>query len=357
MTIYSKSIADRPHWVLSVRALGILGLLGLAYCWGRFGSLPQANAVQPTAPGKGEPTDAAPSDYAQRWVAVIHGNIPVTREEFGEYLIARHADKLELLVNKRIIDHACKAKNIEVTPAEIELALAEDLKGLNVTLKDFVDKVLKRPNYHKTLYEWKEDVIRPRLALNKLCRSKVQVTDKDLQDAFEAFHGEKIECRLILFPPDQHGIAIQKYPEIRKSEEDFIRFAKQQAVASLAAVGGIIAPIARHSTGDENLENEAFRLQPGEISSLIQTKQGEAVLWCVKRIPGDKTKTLESERASLEKVVIDKKAEVEMQYYFKQLQDQAQPKLFLKKPVTQEELETEVKKDLQGGQKPKPPGK
>jgi parvulin-like peptidyl-prolyl isomerase len=358
MKFHWQAICRADGWGNTVKALGILGLLAVAYCWGRLDALPRANAVPPGTAAKSEPagvTSSGPSEYSERWVAVIHGNIPVTREEFGEYLIVRHADKLELLVNKRIIERACKAKNIDVTAAEVEAALAEDLKGLNVTLKDFVDKVLK--NYHKSLFEWKEDVIRPRLALNKLCRSEVQVTEKDLQDAFEAFHGEKVECRLILFPPDQKKEALQKYPEIRKSEEDFIRFAKQQASASLATKGGLIAPIGRHTTGDENLEKEAFRLQPGEISSLIETPQGQAVLWCIKRVPADKTKTVESERASLEKVVLDKKTQVEMQNYFKQLQAQAQPKLFLNKSVTQEEVESTVKKDLQDAPKSKPPMK
>jgi len=48
---------------------------------------------------------------------------------------------------------------------------------------------------------------------------------------------------------------------------------------------------------------------------------------------------------------------VEMQNYFKQLQAQAQPKLFLNKSVTQEEVESTVKKDLQDAPKSKPPMK
>src|SRR5262249_7487889 len=151
--------------------------------------------AEPPPPVAAEP----PSDYARRVVAYIHGNIPITREELGEYLIARvGADKLDLLINKRIIDHACQQKGIQVDDAEVEAALAEDVKGLNVNRAEFVNKLLK--HYNKTLYEWKEDVIRPRLLLTKLCRDRVFVTNDDLLQAFEAYYGEKVDCKMIMWP-------------------------------------------------------------------------------------------------------------------------------------------------------------
>src|SRR5262249_24335291 len=94
---------------------------------------------------------AAPGSPGQV-VATFNGNASVTREELGEYLIARYgADQLELLVNRRIIDQACRDKGVEVTAAEVEAALAQDLKGMQAAnSKEFETKVLKP--YHKTLY-------------------------------------------------------------------------------------------------------------------------------------------------------------------------------------------------------------
>jgi parvulin-like peptidyl-prolyl isomerase len=328
-----------------------VGLLALAFCWGRFGSLPRATAVPPASPAPAgspaAPADA-PSDYARRWVAVIHGNMPITREEFGEYLITRHSDQLELLVNKRIIELACKQRGLEVTAAEIEAALAEDLKGLQVSLKDFVNQILM-PRYHKTLYEWKEDVIRPKLALAKLCRDRVKVTDQDFQDAFDAYYGEKVECRLILFPKDQEKLAMEKYGELRSSDAAFDQMARKQWSATLAGKGGEIRPIAHKTTGNPDLEKEAFSLQPGEVSRLIETPQGLALLKCVKRIPPDNTKSLEKERPALEKEIVEKKIQLEIPNVVKELKEQAQPKFFLQKPTTQEELERDVKRAIQGG--------
>lgn len=340
------------RWPRPLPALGFLGLLALAFCWGRFGALPRAAALPPT-PAAGAPADAA-ADYARRWVAVIHGNIPITREEFGEYLIARHSDKLELLVNKRIIDLACKQRGIEVTAGEVEAALAEDLKGLHVNQKEFVSQVLKR--YNKSLFEWKEDVIRPKLALSKLCRDRVKVTDQDLQDAFQAYYGEKVECRLILFPKEEEKIAMSKYGELRSSDEAFDHMARQQASPTLAGSGGKIQPIGHKTTGNPDLEKEAFSLQPGEVSRLVETPQGLALLKCVKRLPSDQTKSLEKERPALEKEIIEKKIQLEIPKLVKELKDQAQPKLFLHQVTTEEDLERAVKQEFKGGvSQPKPP--
>ena len=140
---------------------------------------------------------APSSDYSHRVVAYLYDTTPVTREELGEYLIARMGkERLGNLVNKRIIEHECQRRGVEVTAAEVEADLAETLKGLAVNRSDFVTTILKP--YNKTLYEWKEDVIKPRLLLSKLCRDRVQVTSEDLQKAFEAYHGEKLECQLIM---------------------------------------------------------------------------------------------------------------------------------------------------------------
>jgi hypothetical protein len=364
-----RVLTSREEWVELARRLrwkaGIVALMLLAYGWGRYGRDPHAQAQQPPAklPANLSQTPAAPagSESTQRWVAVIFGNIPITREEFGEYLIGRHSDKIELLINKRIIEHACRQKGIEVADAEVEAALAEDLKGMQVSLKDFVEKILKR--YDKTLFEWKEDVIRPRLALSKMCQDRIQITDEDFRKAFEAYYGEKIECRIILYPTGEEKQALNQYAELRQSEENFDRISKQQASATLAATGGRIAPMGRHTTGNEELEKEAFSLQPGDVSRLIGTPEGTVVMKCVRRHPADTSKKIETERAKLEKEIRDKKLQLEIPKLFKELHDQAQVKCFIKKKMTEAELERDVARQLQGGVMPagalapKPPSK
>jgi RNA polymerase sigma factor (sigma-70 family) len=130
-----------------------------------------ATPAEPPAPlpaPRNDPRDVvkARSD-ANSHVAVIEGDTPLTREEFADYLIRRYgAEKLELFVNLRIIETACARKGITVTEAEIDAAIRDDLKTMNLTEEAFRKQFLKQ--YNKNLVEWREDVIRPRLLLTKL---------------------------------------------------------------------------------------------------------------------------------------------------------------------------------------------
>src|SRR5262249_5097859 len=101
----------RPSLTWRLLVLGSLGAGALAGapCLLRAGPLPRADAAQappapaPQAPAAQAPQPAAaePSDYTQRTVAFVYGSKGITREQLGEYLIARFGpDKVLNLVNK-----------------------------------------------------------------------------------------------------------------------------------------------------------------------------------------------------------------------------------------------------------------
>lgn len=334
------------------RSITISSLAALTLCWSQLGPVPAASAQAVKQAAYTAPTT---SDYSQRVVAYIYETIPITREELGEYLIARMGEeRIKNLVNKRIIEHQCKLKGIEVTQAEVDADLVETLKGLgpNINLADFEKKILKP--YNKTLYEWKEDVIKPRLMLTKLCRDRVKVTDQDLKEAFEAYHGAKVECQIIMWPTDQKNIAMAIYNKIRESSEEFDKAASRQANPKLASTWGKIAPFGKHTTGNEEMEKQAFRLQPGEISQVFETKEGCVVLKCLKHLPADSTKTIEGEREALSKDIINRKiSQVEIPNYFHEIEAQAKAKILLRSKITEEELVREVREELSEANKDK----
>jgi len=108
-----------------------------------------------------------------------------------------------------------------------------------------------------------------KLALAKLCRGQVQVTEEDIHKGFEAYHGAKVECQMIMWPAqEKNRVFNETYAKIRDNAEEFDRVARSQAASNLASVGGRIAPFGRHTTGNDELENEAFKLRPGDISRL-----------------------------------------------------------------------------------------
>jgi hypothetical protein len=329
-------------WSWRRLALGtacVAGLAGAGYTGSQFLARAEAQApAQKSAPAPTPAQPAAPvqpsssSDYGQRPVAFLHGNEAVTREQLGEYLIARFgAEKLPLLINKIIIEEACRDKGVEVTPAEIEASLAEDLKGMGgLTQADFVNNILKQ--YKKTLYEWKEDVIRPKLLLGKLVHDRVKVTDEDIHAAYDAYYGEKVACRIIFWPKGEEKIAQSQYASIRDNDDEFQRKATMQATASLAAHAGEVPPIGHRTVGNDAVEKAAFRLQPGEMSPLVDTPDGCVVIRCDKRMPPDTTVSLESVRAKLVKDVFDRKIQMEIPKAFAELRQQANVNALLTDP-------------------------
>jgi parvulin-like peptidyl-prolyl isomerase len=362
MPARKKDRSTRRGWRRFAFLIGCLALLAGGGYWIRSSLLPPAEAqtpIPPTQPaggtsatpvqgsgGNNTATAGAspglapevPSDYSRRVVAYVYDNEPITREELGDYLIERHADKLELLVNKRIIDDACRRYNVEVTGAEIESALAEQLQGWAIDRKTFVNTLLAR--YHKNLYEWKEDVIHSRLQLTKLCRSRVQVSDEELHKAFESAYGEKVECQIILWPKGEKGKAeaLAAYADIRDSAKAFDRQAKNQKVKpELAATAGKVRAFGRHVIGDDNFDRIVFALKEKEISEVFETIDGVVVVKCLRHLPADASVHFESVRDKLNKEMVEKKIVAEMQTAFDKLKRQAAPQTFLKKKTKAED--------------------
>jgi parvulin-like peptidyl-prolyl isomerase len=310
-------------------AFGLMAAAAGGFWLGRGGPQSRAVAAPPTPP----PAQAPQSDYGVRVVAYIYGSVPITREDLGEYLIARmKQEKVENLVNRRIIDVACQKRGIEVTEAEVEAALIRDLEPIKLSKADFVQKILKQRG--TTLYEYKEDVLKPALMLTKICQPQIKVTDDEVRLAFNAAYGEKRDCRIILWPKDEERVALKEYEDIRKSEEGFDRKARTQATAGLAATGGRIKPIAHNAGIHEEVEKAAFSLQPGEISALINTKEGIAVLKMDKVIPPDTSVKFEDKREALYKEVFDRRLQAELPKMFMTLREEAKPVFILKKPTS-----------------------
>ena len=259
---------------------------------------------------------------------MLYGNVPVTREELGEFLIARGGyEKVDLLVNKRIIEIEAARKNITVTPEEIRGALEEDIRGLGISFADFKKHVL--PRYGKTLYEWTEDVIKPRIMLSKMCRDRVKVTDEDLQRLFENKYGEKRQAKIIRWNKGEVKAALKGWEEARKGDTEFDSIARTQADPNLAAAAGQTQPVGKNAYDDspgkqDEVERVLFSLKVGEISQLFNSEAGILCVKCVAIIEPDKTVKLEQVKQALQKEVFDRKLSNEIPKYFTELKERGQ---------------------------------
>jgi hypothetical protein len=353
----------RGNWRKAVLGCGVAGLAGLAFYWGHSSAQCQTPAPVPQSSGKQcEMVPQAPlapdsgSDYSRRVVAYINKNVPITREDLGEFLIARYgAEKVEALVNRRIVELACQARGISITDAEVEAELAQNLKGLgNISQKDFENKLLKPRG--TSLYQWKEDVIRPKLALTQFCRDRVKVSEVDIHKAFENRYGPKVKCRMILLRKEESRKHLDMWAKVSKSAAAFDEEARKQYFPALAAHGGEVPPICKNC-GDDNIERAAFSLKEGEISPLIGTPDGSIILKCEAQIPRDNTHQIEKERATLEKEIYDRKIMEEIPKVLKELRANASPQFFIKRPMTDAEFKQGVQQTagIQDHDVPAPP--
>ena len=303
----------------------LVGVGAAAFFMGRRQNV---NATPPVAATPNATTEG----YERRPVAYIYdNNMAVTRAELGEYLIARFgAERLDFLVNRKIVELECQKYHIYATDAEVEHRFQQDLAsfGTKLTEHDFVNNILRR--FGKTLYEWKEDVIRPKIMMEKLVKGKVQITDKDLHEGFEARYGPKIECRMIVLDnKDRSRAVLDVYETVRKGRAEFLVEAGKQFIPNLAQTQGTVPAIHKHF-GDKKIEEIAFGLKVGEVSMPIEMPDKTyVILLCEKHLPADTKVRFEDERMKLTREMFDLRLAQAIPEEFAKIREAAKPRLLL----------------------------
>jgi hypothetical protein len=342
----------RPKLTWRRLLLGSLGAGAVAGAvWlGRRAAVPEAGAAPPPQAEPAAPSPQAapppasdmPSEYSERAVAYVYGSTRISREQLGEDLIARFGpDKVLNLVNKLIIERTCHDRGITVTDAEVDVALSDEISGMKVNPREFVEKVLREK--HKSLYEWREDVLRPKLLMTKLLRDTAKVQDEVVQKAFESVYGERVYCQAIMWPLGEEEQLKDVYGTLIKDPVEFSRVARTRNSKAMLAVGGMLEPFGHHCLSDEAAEKIIFGMGEGEVTPVFRVEMIEsgasrepvkttyaAVVKVLKKFPPDPTKKLEDVRAALEKEIIERQIIAQMPSEMEKMQKAADPKIVLK---------------------------
>ncbi len=323
-------LQGNPWLIKRLVVIALLCAVGAgSFWWGRK----QANSV---ANGKTDGTDdKTAKSQGGRVVAYVNGQ-PVSREEFGEYLIARFGtERLEFMVNRKVVEAECQKYNIYATEAEIAHRLDVDLLAygggsVKMDVTQFEKSVLK--NFGKTLYEWKEDVIRPKIMMEKLVRGRIKVSEEDVKKGFEAKYGPKVDCRMIVLDGKFRSAAQKTWEEAKKGRSAFIAEASKQFIRQLAEAGGKVPPIHKH-LGERSLEETAFAMKEGEISGLLDMRDGTLViLMCERQLPADISVKYEDVRQQLAREVTEGQVQQRVPEVFAELRNAAKLEIF---PLTQ----------------------
>ena len=260
-------------------------------------------------------------------VALINES-QITQRQLDEECMNRHGQEvLEGMINRKLIDLACRRQNITVTSQESEAEIAHAAASVLPLLADgtpdvrkWLDVVAKKQGISAEVY--RRDAVWPAVALRKLASEKIEINEDDLRKGFQANYGPRVRCRAIVMNNQRRAQQVWEMARKDLSLETFSELASKYSIeGSSRALGGEVPPI-RKFGGQPVLEEEAFSLKPHEISGVIQVDDRFVILYCE-----GLTKPVEVEFAKVRDLIYDdirqKKEQVAMAGCFERLQESA----------------------------------
>jgi parvulin-like peptidyl-prolyl isomerase len=260
--------------------------------------------------------------------AVVNGH-EITLGELAQVCIERHgAEVLEGMINRRLLEQACRQAKISVTEADVDQEIARvaaEQLPLAANGKPDVGKWVKLVTGEQGVSEeiYRHDSVWPSVALRKLVGDNVQVTDEDLKRGFEANYGPRVTCLAIVLGDMRRAQEVWQKAKDNSSREYFGELAEQYSVEpGSRALRGEVPPIQKHG-GQPELEKEAFLLAEGELSGIVMVGPSKFVIL---RCEG-RTKPIdvgfEQVRAEIHAEIYQKKLWLAMGDHFETLQREA----------------------------------
>jgi parvulin-like peptidyl-prolyl isomerase len=219
-------------------------------------------------------------------VAAVVNQNKITMLELAEETISRHGvDVLSGVISRRILEQACRKRNITVSEQEEneEIGRAAVAMGkVDAQGRPDIDAWLKTVREEQGIEEeiYVHDAIWPAVVLRKMAGGTVKINEEDLKKGFEANYGPRVRCLAIVLNNQRQAQDVWEKARANNTSQFFGELAEQYSVeASSRALRGEVKPIQKHG-GQPGLEQEAFNLQPGELSGIIQVADKFVILRC-----------------------------------------------------------------------------
>ena len=260
-------------------------------------------------------------------VATVNGDHITMRELKSECLLRYGEQDLEVEIAHRLLSQALNRENLEIGKNELraEVAHAARLAGV-------VDEQ-GQPNFDKwyelvavqqkvSREQYVRDSVWPSAALKQLTRENVEVTQEDLQKAFQANYGERVRCRAIVLGDMRRAQTVWAQARQNPSADYFGDLAAEYSIDQTSrSLRGEVPPIRRHG-GQPQLEAAAFQLRPGQLSGIVQVGDKFVILRCEGHTDPVKIE-LQEVRDILQQDIYEKKLRVAMSEKFDALRQAA----------------------------------
>jgi len=253
-------------------------------------------------------------------MAVVNGQ-DIRRDALATACVERFGEEvLEGLVNKRLILHYCRNRNVVVSDADIDAEIDRMAARFKIGREQWLQMLERERGIN--VQHYKRDILWPTIALRKCAAGELTVSDEELNKAYEAQYGPAVKCRLIVVNNREQAEDIRR--QVVERPDDFARLAMQHSQdVNSASIGGMIQPIRKH-VGDPAIEKEVFAMQPNTISSIIPVGPQFAILKCEAHEPA-RNVPLESVHGQLTEQIQEGKLREYASVKFKELQDAATP--------------------------------
>jgi parvulin-like peptidyl-prolyl isomerase len=267
-------------------------------------------------------------------VAAFVNSKQITKQHLVDECILRFGrEMVQTEINYRLLNQALKQRKLTVSQDGINAEVARAARTFGyikqndeTDVKAWVDAVTEQEGVG--VKEYVRDAVWPTVALKQLVGNQVTVTQEDLEKGFEANYGPRVELLAIVV--GNQRIAQEVWDMARKNptKEFFGQLAEQYSIEPVSRANfGEIPPIRRYG-GQPQIENEAFRLQAGELSGIVAMGDKYIIMRCLGR-----TKPIVDEitdvKTELEKDIREKKLRLAMADEFDRLRQSAQIDNFL----------------------------
>lgn len=232
---------------------------------------------------------------------------------------------LENVINRIVIQQEVQKRGLTITEAEVHQEVTEIAKQVNLPVDTYYQILRTERNISPAQYQ--RDVVWPKLALQKLAGTDVEVTQEEMQKAFIRDYGPRVRCKMIML--DNIRRANEIWAKVSKNPETFEVTARESSIEpNSKSLGGAFPPIQRYSS-NKHMEDAAFRLKPNEISGLIPIGvKRYVILKCEGRTEPIVT-DINEVATDLKKSIIDEKVQSRVAEVFNEIKKSARVDNFL----------------------------
>lgn len=271
-------------------------------------------------------------------VATVNGE-DITRKELTDFLVDSFGkEAIEILIRRVLIEQEAKKQGVTLSKEEIdervdklvELEIARLKSRYGTKGEEAFDADIEKMGYdmdklHKKLAERLIIDVEPQMLAEKLISKTITITDEQLKDAYADMYGEKINARHILVKTKAEAEAVLSKI---KSGADFGTLAKEKSLdRPSAAKGGLMSPLSPRG----ELGKEVASLKNGEVSAIIQDRDGYHILKMEGKTLPDKKKSFEEALPELRQLVMVKSMQKRSGPWFLKLIEGSKIENFIKK--------------------------